>query len=259
MNYLNKHIDTTEISAETLIALMDTKENFDVAMRGIFSRNYSEDLVSVRNEYDKTFVELSRNGTFHLLPEILFSDEIKGVAGHDLKAQHKHLKEKREKVKSFFHFFDNEYFRLTLQQEKNANRITQKGNIFLLNGVLDETEIDTDNKYIAKIKILLPFVSHLRGNFLLLADILKNILSVEKVGFKTIEPLRMRFIFQKDDLSKNEYRQINEEITILFDFFTQWFLPFEMEYDFRLKSYKTPFTLGNTLLLGYNTHLHKKI
>jgi hypothetical protein len=257
MNYLNKHIDSTDISAETLIALMDTKENFDVVMRGIFSRNYSEDLISVRNEYDKTFVELSRDGTFHLLPEVLLFDEIKGVADHDVRAQHKHLKEKQEKMKSFFQFFDNEYFRLTLQQEKNVNRIAERGNMFLLTGMLNETEIDTDNEYIAKIKTVLPFVSHLRGNHLLLADILKNALSVDKVEIKKIKPFRMRFIFRKDGLSKDEYEKMRAEISIFFDFFAQWFLPMEMEYDFRLKSYKTPFTLGNTLLLGYNTHLHR--
>jgi hypothetical protein len=261
MNYLNEHIDSTDISAETLIALMDTKENFDVVMRGIFSRNFSEDLISVRNEYDKTLVELSRDGIFQLLPEVLLFDEIKGVADHDVRAQHKHLKEKQEKMKSFFQFFDNEYFRLSLQQEKNANRIAEKGNIFLLTGMLDETEIDTgnNNEYIAKIKILLPFAGCLRGNFFLLTDILKNTLSVEKVETQKIQPLRMRFIFQKDGLSKDEYLRMNEEVTVFFDFFTQWFLPVEMEYDFRIKSYKTPFTLGNTLLLGYNTHLHKRI
>jgi hypothetical protein len=257
MNYLNKHIDSTDISAEALIALMDTKEDFDIVMRGIFSRNYSEDLISVRNEYDKTLVELSRDGIFHLLPEALLFDEIKGVVDHDVKAQHKQLKEKQEKVKSFFQFFDNECFKLTLQQEKNTNHIAEKGNIFLLTGMLDETDIDTNNEYITKIKTVLPFVSHLRGNHLLLADILKNALSVDKVETQKIETFRMRFIFQKDGLSKDEYHQMNKEITVFFDFFTQWFLPVEMEYDFRLKSRKTPFTLGNTLLLGYNTHLHR--
>ena len=257
MKYLNKQMDTEEIKAETLISQMDTKDALNVHMHGIFARNYAEDLMSITHDQDTTTVELPRNGIFHLLPEGLFFEEnrLRSVRGEYFEDKYDKFKKEKEVVKSFFQPFDTEYFKHSFALEKKLNAITECGNAVFINTFLNEPEINTDNEYLAKIKILLPFVSRLRGNPALLTNILEEVFSVEKVEIKNPRPLHMRFIIHKEGLSKEEYKKMDAELALFFDFFYRWFLPVEAEYDYRIKDYKAPFTLGNTLILDYNTHL----
>ena len=243
--------------AETLISQLDIKDDFCVRMEGIFSRNYSEDLIGIEEIDDKTFLKLSRDGIFHLLPEGLFfeGNRVKNIPKHDFSREYKKFKEEKERIELFFQLFDTTHFKLSLELEKKLNRIAEQRNDIFTNAFFDEPEVEEDNQYISGIKKLLPFASELRGNFALLTDILKNIFSVEKIEIVETEPFHRRFIIHKEGLSQEEYLLMDEELVPFFDFFSQWFLPVEMEYDFRLKDYKTPFTLGNILLLDYNTRL----
>jgi len=258
MKYLNEYVNTGDIKAETLISLMDIKD-MDVRMQGIFSRNYSEDLISITNEDDKTIFELSRDSVFHLLPEGLFLKENQLKKGRksnfDFEKAHKELSEQKEAILLFFSSFDTEYFKLNLLLEKEVNGITEKGNHIFRNNFVEEPSIDRENEYISKLKILLPFISYLRGNHILLVDILKNVLSAEKIEIRDRGALRKRFIIHREGLSKEEYQSMDENLITFFDFLHQWFLPVEVEYDYRIKDYTPPFILGNTLLLDYNTHL----
>jgi len=265
VKYLNEYIDAGDVKAETLISQMDIKENLHVHLQGIFSRNYSEDLISVTNEKGKengenrTILELSRDGIFHLLPEGLFfkEEQLKkdSNSNFDFDKEKTKLEEQKKAALLFFSPFDTEFFNLSFELEKNLNAIAEKGNKVFINAFECEPEIDTKNEYISKIKILLPFVSHLRGNLAFLTDILKNILSVEKIEIRTIRPFYMQFIIHKESLSKEEYQAMDKDLADFFVFFRQWFLPVEAEYDYRIKDYKGSFILGNTLLLDYNTHL----
>ena len=242
------------IKAETLISLMDINEGIDVRMQGVFSRNYSEDLIRVSNEE----VELSHNGIFHLLPEGLFFEKnrIKNIPKAEFTEKYKQFEIEKETIKSFFRPFDIEYFRLNLELERKLNAIAEQGNkIFFIKDFFDISEIDENNTYISKIKTILPFVGFLRGNLALLTDILKNILSVEKVEIKKEKTLYLKFVIHKEGLFKEEYQSMDGNLSVFFDFFCQWFLPIEAKYDYQIKDYKNPFILGNTLLLDYNTHL----
>lgn len=243
---------TGEIKAETLISQMDVKGDIDVRMEGVFSRNYSNDLINITNEVDKTLLELSRDGIFHLLPEGLFFEEnrVKNILKSDFKNKYKQFKEEKENIELFFRPFDSAYFNLSLELEKELNAITEKGN-----NIFIEDFLDSDNAYISKVRTILPFVCYLKGNLELLTDVLKNIFSVEKIEIKKVEPLYMQFIIYKEGLSKDAFQKMDEELSGFFKLFCEWFLPVEMEYDYRIKDCKTPFTLGNTLLLDYNTHL----
>ena len=76
-----------------------------------------------------------------------------------------------------------------------------------------------------------------------------------KIEIKEKGTFHKQFIIHKGGLSKEEYQSMDEGLIDFFDFLRQWFLPVEVEYDYRIKDYKNSFTLGNTLLLDYNTHL----
>jgi len=258
MKYLDEYINIEEIKAETLISQMETSGNSGVRMQGIFSRNYSEDLISITKEEDKTIFDLSRDSVFHLLPGSLFFKENQlrkdSKPNFDFEKEQTELKKQKKNILSFFSPFDTEYFKLSLELEKKLNAIAETGNRIFISILEDESAIETKNEYISRIKILLPFVSQLRGNHILLLDILKNILSAEKIEIEERGTFYKRFIIHREGLSKEEYQSMDESLIDFFDFLRQWFLPVEVKYDYRIKDYKNSFTLGNILLLDYNTH-----
>jgi len=256
VKYSDDKINIREIKAETLVSQMDTSEHISACMNSIFSRNYSEDLIDVTNDMDRTILEISRDGIFHLLPEGLFFREniIKNILKEDFKEKHDQFLEDKKSIAFFFQPFDTEYFRQSLEYEKTINDITEKGNRIFNNSLFDEADTETDNEYINRMKVLLPFVSTLKGNHALLADILVHVLSLESVEFKEIEPFYIRFIFHKGGLVQETFNEMNRKVGEFFDFFYRWFLYVELEYDYRIKYYKNFCTFGNTLLLDYNTH-----
>jgi hypothetical protein len=257
MNYFNEHICIEEIKAENLIAQMDTKDNFDVRMRGIFSRNYAEDLLSVQQDEGNFTFELSRDGIFQLLPENLFFEEnkLKNFSKGDFKDNYKQFEKEKKQFELFFQVFDREYFKQSLALEETLNDIAEKGNAIFEPLLEDVFEADTDNEYILKLKKLLPFASQIRGNLALLTDVLKNVFSVKKIDVKKTKPLFVLFIIHKEGLSKEEYLEINKKADDFFDYFCRWFMSVELECDYKFKDYSAPFTLGNTLILDYNTNL----
>lgn len=259
---MKRNTDTQDIKAETLVSQLDIKTDFTVQTKGVFSRNYSEDLLGVEIEEDNATIDLSRDGIFHLLPQGLFFKENqlkeKSKSNFEFKKEYADFKKKKKEALSFFQPFDTAFFRLTLQLEQKLNNFAEIGNDFFENGYElqknQHVEFET-NTYISKIKILLPFASQIRGNLSLLIDILKNVLAVEKIEIKEIETFHSRFIIHKENLSKEEYLTMDKDLVPFFKFLCHWFLPIEKKYDYRIKDYKQPFILENSLILDYNTHL----
>ena len=259
MKYLNESMDLKEVKAETLLSLWNIHKDFHVRMEGIFSRNYAEDLISLENEDDKPVITLSRDSIFHLFPQSLFFTENKlkedSKRRFDFKKEYAELKKQKQEVKTFFQPFDTECFKLNLELEHRLNQLTQAGNEIFNSIFPDDIETDTSNRYIAKIKRLIPYASQIRGNLPLLIDILKNVLDVEKIEMTKIGLFHIRFIIHKEGLSKKEYIDMDNDLALFFEYFQYRFLPVEQKFDFRIKDYKQPFTLGATLILDYNTHL----
>jgi len=255
MKNWNKNQNTQNIAAETLLALWDDIPNLKVICESIFARNYSEDLNRIDADHDSTTVYLTRDGIRHLLPEGLFFAENQlnegKIRGNDFKSAYYKMKKQRKEVQAFFQPYDTELFKLTIEGERKLNNLFKTGNKI----VLPEQPETSKNEYINKIIPLLPYASMLRGNFPLLIDLLKFVFEVEKIEVKEVKPLCSRFVIHKEGLSKEEYLYMNEEIKIFFDFFRHWFLPFEKEYDFKLKDTKHPFKFEKSLILDYNTHL----
>jgi len=253
------NINTGDVKAETLISRMDQEKDFNVDMQSVFYRNYSGDLMRYPPK-DQT-IQLSRDGIFDLLPEGLFfeEDRIEKILGDGFGKKYEIFKEEVRKIKLFFQPFDKRYFELSLELEENLNAVVEQGNAVFTNAFLDETETIANNDYIFQIKKLLPFVSHLRGNLLLLTDILKNILSAEKITIRKIKPFHSRFIIHQKGLSQKEYLFMMDEkgdLRIFFDFFAEWFLPVEVKYDYQIKDDKMPYELEkDRLILDYNTRL----
>jgi len=259
VNNINEISEIKGIKAETLVSLLNVHEDLFVKMKGIFSRNYSEDLLSVDNEIDRTTIALARDGIFHLLPQGLFFKEnlLSGnkKSHFEFDKELRELKRQQKEALSFFQPFDTAFFKLTLEFEHLLNDFAKTGNNPLIDSFLDIPEKETTNKYLAKIIELLPFANQMRGNIPLLIDILKDIFSAAKIEVKKTEPLFSLFIIHIEGLKKEEYLNMDKEMKPCFDFICQWFLPVEHHYDYRIKDYKKPFKLEDSLILDYNTHL----
>jgi hypothetical protein len=247
MKKLNSVCDNRELKAETLLMQMNLDADLHVQMEGVFPRNYSEDLMKVEQQEDGTTITLSRDGIFHLLPERLFFEENtlkeKGKRFFDFNEEYHELKKKRKELLAFFQPFDATFFKLSLELEQKLNNS---------DGMLKQVQHDD---YITKLKKLLPFASQIRGNLHLLIDLLKHVFSVNKIEIKETEPFKKQFIIHKEGLTKEEYVNMDKELIPFFDFLRHWFLPVEIISDFRIKDFKQPFILGETLILEYNTNL----
>ena len=259
MKYFDEYIEAKDVKAETILSCLENDLNFQVQYSGVFSRNYSNDVLSVeKNENNDKVIKLSRDGIFHILPEGLFFKEerlknIKNRTDIDFESEHKKVKTEKKRIESFFRPFDTELFKLSFKLEKKVNQISENNNYIIMQSLFNRFEITSENKYINKIKPLLPFVSKIRGNLKLLKDILRIIFlsTVETIenGFSVV------FIIHKKKLSKEDYLEMDKELSPFFDFLYEWFLPLEVECSYKIKDYEEPFVLGNPLILDYNTYL----
>lgn len=254
MKVFDEHIESKDIRAETIISQLEELPNYVVRNKGIFSRNYSDDLINIQKENNLNVIELSRDGTFHLLPEGVFFKEnrLKINDRHVLDKERNKIREEKQKIELFFQPFETKYFQLSLELESCINGIAEKGNYILSDYIFEGIEINTKNPYIKAILPLLPYVSEVKGNLNLLRDLLQIIFSAKVEIRKT--GLSLFFIVNRRKLLKDEYFAMDNEIAVFFDFFTEWFLPVESDFDFRIKDYEEEFTLGSSLLLDYNTH-----
>lgn len=254
MKLFDTYIDTEDIKAETIVSRLDIPQ-FVVRNKGIFYRNYSDDLVSIKEENNFPLIELSRDGIFQLLPEGLFFKEnrLKINDKHVLDQENEKVREEKEKIELFFRPFETKYFQLSLELESRLNEVAEKKNHIASDYLFEGVRLDTQNPYIRSMLPLLPYVSELKGNLDLLRDLLQIIFSA-KVEFRK-NGLSLFLIVHKRELLKDKYFSMDDELKHFFEFFTEWFLPVEVDFDFRIKDYEEKFTLGSSLLLDYNTHL----
>jgi hypothetical protein len=256
---INEIIDVRGIKAETLVAQFGMQHELFVQMKGVFARNYEDDLLSFENERDRTTATLARDSIFHLLPQGLFCDENFLSGGNkstfEFEKLHRELKRKTKDALSFFQPFDTTFFKLTLEFEHILNNLAIAGNSTLIKAFLDNPVEDTENIYLSKLFKLLPFASQIRGNIPFFVDILKITISADHIEIRYIKPLHKRFIIHKHGLSKEEFHSLEADMIQLFDFLRNWFLPVEQRFDYRIKDYTQPFKIEDSSILDYNTHL----
>jgi len=248
MNHKYSNINFKDLKAESVLSLYDL-QNFVVEMKGIFYRNYSPDLMSDPNE--KETIELSRDGISHLLPEGLFFSE------NDFKDS-TIFEEKKRNRRNFFQPFDNEYFSISLDLEKEINHISEKS-LFSLIDFLSQNTIQTTEEDMINFFNVSALVSAIRGNEMLIIDILKIILNIQKIELIKINTAcgfaQKRFIIHIPNLSTEQYIEKKHHISKIFEVLKEYFLPFEVEYDFKIKDRQQKFILNGKLILDYNTNI----
>ena len=260
------------IKAEAFLAsLKDSISDLELVFQGVFSRNYLNDIIEcdvyTLSDNDKYDFWLSRDGLFHILPEGLFFDEelLRRIEKEKNKEKFKATTEKihkeKEKIKLFFHPFDKTYFVLRFELEKKLNEIMKNKTQLFIDELFDIYNINNDNHLINRIKPLLLIASEIRGNKMIMRDILINLFFPAKVDVriadKYISSANTRKCFKVtihiEKLSNASYKSIKKDLDAFVQFFYEWFLPADMAYEFKIKDIKETFVLGKEMTLDYNT------
>lgn len=245
-----------EIKAETwLSASHPTQKEWIAHTKGIFSRDYAEDLRSCNAE--NASVELSRDGLYEILPNGLFfkGNELQGVNESDFEWTEKVLKQRRERIKTVLLPFDSSYFNHSLALEREVNETLADKDKTLLQTFFGDEFTDQRDPYVRKMMPLMPQVARVRGDYRFLCKAITLIL-----GFRTHYKLtnsHLRFIVNRPGLSRPDFLHYLEELEPFFLFVKEWFVPFELQCDFKVRDYERDDRIDgpNKLLLDYNATL----
>lgn len=252
-------MDTKEIKAETwLAATQPSRKEWIAHTKGIFSRDYAEDIRSCNPEDAR--LELSRDGLYEILPNGLFfkGTELQGIDPSDFEWTEKVLKQRLERIKTVLLPFDSSYFNHSLALEHELNDTLAEKSQLVLQPFFGNDFSDERNPYIRMMAPLIPQVAHIRGNYRFLCKAITNILGY-KITFKLTHN-RLRFIVNRPGLDRHDLLSYLDELEPFFRFVEEWFVPFELECDFKVRDYERDDRIEgpNKLLLDYNATLGNK-
>lgn len=244
------------IKAETWVtAHYPFQKEWIVRDRGIFSRNYAEDLRTCNPE--EPSVELSRDGLYEILPNALFfrGNELKGIDKSDFGWVDKVLKQRLERIKTVLLPFDSSFFNHSLALEQEVNATLAAKTDLLLRTFVGNDFHNESNPYIRKMAPLLLQTARLRGDYPLLSRILTCVLEYPTQCIRKGD--RIRFVIHRPDLERPAFLRFLDELEPFFRWVEEWFVPFELRCEFKVRDYSRDdrFEGTNKLLLDYNATL----
>lgn len=251
-------VKTGDIKAELLIsALWDKIDEWTVSYDGTFNRNYAEDIVEA--DINMGEITLSRNGIYDVLPELIFfrTNDLSSLDSRDFKEQDDKLHLRKNHIIGFFKPFDSMLFNKSVQLEKLLNECEDDSLQSLLLHYFDYDITEEKNIFVKKFAPMMLFAARLRGDFRKLSAILSAVTDCFVTYF--VKKRHVRFIIIKENLNSAEYKQFTSELKPLFDMVEEKFIPFDAQFDYRVKDYSHDFAFRGDfpLLLDYNTYFMK--
>ena len=252
----------SQISAEMLVNYLypELADRWTVQAEGTFYRNYNRDILSWDAEAAE--IQLSRDSFVQLLPQgLLFRTE--DVKGKNRKVNTEQLKSRKRLLLDLFQPFDTFDFRNRLSLERQVSSLleTRLENILSLYFGIDLAA--EQNPYIRETAMLLPFVSHLRGDVYFLRDLLTSLFQCEvqlTIGrYSQTDNTRcwlpmVRFEMIMPDLTTEGYNSLMDEVRPFCDFVREWLMPVETKCLIEVKWKDAG--LDAAPVLDYNTRLH---
>ena len=257
MSYFDQDILLNELSAEQLLAVFypDIKE-WTADYGSFFSRNYSGDMTSCDPKAKR--VSLSRNGIYDILPEKMFFDpnELRNKESRAFAQRVAELYEEERNIQNYFQPFDSYFFNRSLNVRMNAGRLLDDKTELLLKLLFDYDIRTEKNPYVRLLAPVLLQVTELRADFDRLSVMFAAIIGCD-VDYRMPSQDRVLFTVHKPQLNSREYADFMLLLKPFFDFVQEWFVPMEMDCDYKVKDYRQPFVLSDerALVLDYNTHI----
>ena len=249
-------MDNGIIKAETWITVNHPSvEEWLARYKGIFSRNYSGDFRSCDTENNT--IELSRDGLYEILPNMLFftGNELLGKDAADFKWTERVLIQRKERIKNVMMPFDSFYFNDSISLEKALNGVVDNKTLIVLETLTGIDFSKETNTYIRKMAPCILQAAKVRGDYRFLCRMMTCVL-----GYQTHYQLktdRVRFIVNRPNLSHSAFLSYLEELKPFFQFVEEWFVPFEMQCEYKVRDYgrDNRFEGPNKLMLDYNATL----
>lgn len=257
MSYFDQDILQQELCAEQLLAVYYPNIKEWTANYGsFFSRNYGGDLKACDPNMKK--VSLSRNGIYDILPEKMFFDpnELRNKESRAFAQRVAELYEEERNIQKYFQPFDSFFFNRSLNIHLNVNRLVDDKTDMLLRLLFDYDIRTEKNPYIRLLAPTLLHVTDLRADFDRLVVMFSAIIDCH-VDYAMPSQDRVVFTVHKPQLNSVEYADFMLLLKPFFDFVKDWFVPMEMDCDYKVKDYQQPFVLSDerALVLDYNTHI----
>jgi hypothetical protein len=187
-----------DLKAEMLAAVLAEKKidpsEILAVFNGQFRRNWSRDIERSNVENLETGEEmlclhLNRDGVYDSLPELLFHKNLEtdNQSAAEMAKDSMRLKAEEKESRSFFQPFENEIFFLGVQLAMKENQLFKNIYTEFLTGIIpDFWRVDSNlpEKYIVRLKKLLPLVYRITGDLALTAQCLEFIIK-ESVKIST--------------------------------------------------------------------------
>lgn len=253
--------DISPISAEMLLNYLypELREKWVAHYAGTFYRNYNNDHLSIYE--DTAEVVLARDGFLKLLPEALLSDESE-LKGGRFEEKYKQLVQKKKVFQEAFMPFNMFAFRQRIRMEQKLSELLNSKLDYLLKTYFHYDLAAETNPYIKEFAVLLPYVSKLRADFGSTAKMLGQLFGC-KVQLKTgryscVDSTRywipnVEYQLLMPGLSAEEYRKLKADIEPLQQFLAEWIMPAEVRCEITIKHHHQPQTVGEGMVLDYNT------
>lgn len=240
-----------------------TDEQWMVQHMGTFYRNYNYDLLTYDEQSNE--MQLARDGFVKLLPEgMLFSDN--NLKKGQRKANIKNQNAKQRMLNDLFQPFDTFAFRRKLAVERQVSDLLDSKLEYVLKTYFHYDLAAETNTYVREVAMLLPFISSLRGDLMLVRNILASLfkcrVECRRGRYSTTDNTRrwlpqITYELLMDRLTAEEFRQLLTDIKPLKRFVCEWLIPFDVECDINVKWHHQPPLTDQRLVLDYNSELTK--
>lgn len=268
------NVDLNHIKAEVLLNYLypERQDDWIVEQKGAFFRNYQNDLLKIDLENNK--LSLSRDNFIKLLPEnVLFGKGSMNSRARKSRRE-KQVKEDRENYENLsvlFSAIDTFRFRDSLEYEAYFSSLSESRVAILLKEIYGYDYEGEQNRYIKRMSHLLLRSDKLKGNMEMIREFLEALLSEEMscVVEKDLGEYRgndrigcflseVTYHVIIPGLDMDSYRVLKQELTPLFDFIKEWFVPVGLETRFIISDNKDNDALSTRSILGYNTRIEQK-
>lgn len=249
-------VELSNIKAEMLLNYLypDLTERWRVEHKGVFYRNYSNDIMSYDAEQGS--VQISRDGLLRLVPPRMISSIL---SGDEIRSESQKEQLDISLLEELFTPIDSVLFRLNMLAERQASQMLDGYEEYIIREHFGYDLHNESNKYLALMLRLLPYVSRLRVDYSTLTTILRRIIGApvnfEQMNFTQSDRhgvvlMRVLFTIEIMGLSGEEYRTLCSELKPLFDLLREWFIAFDHVSEFRVRNHSER---GD--VLSYNTRL----
>lgn len=253
-----------QIRAEVLLNYLypEMEGDWIAQYKGTFFRNYNEDILALYEDENK--VILARDGFLRLLPEGLLTND-DDLRGEDVSQKFKELEWRRELLNEAFSPFDTYIFRKKLTIERNTSELLEQKLEYLLKKYFNFDLAAETNELVKEAAVLLPFVSRWRGDFNFVANLFGALMNCEvDVSTSRYSHLdsticwlpRVRFDLLIPGLTPEDYRERTKAMEPLVCFVKEWFIPFDVWCDVKIKEHHPIQGTHRRVTLDYNTEVN---